>query len=237
MPDASISDEFKKATSYELSDSDIERARLLLNYDLASRDQEQISIATEDNIRSFAYACGSDDPLHCDPGYAAATRWGSVIAPSMMAGVINKPMLGDPYTPELKDASKSLFRGIHMFISGGEWTFFRPIFPGDTLYSFGAEDGLEVKQSEFAGRSVTRFNSQVKVNQRGEVVSVYRYRAILTERKTAREKGKYSDIKPAEYKDDDLAKIDAIYASDIPRGMDKRYWDDIEPGQALNQSA
>lgn len=237
MSDASISDEFKKATSYELTDGDIERARLLLNYDLASRDQEQISTATEDNIRSFAYACGSDDPLHCDPAYAAATRWGSVIAPSMMAGVINKPMLGDPYTPELKAAGKSLFRGIHMFISGGEWTFFRPIFPGDTLYSFGGEDGLEVKQSEFAGRSVTRFNSQVKVNQRGEVVSVYRYRAILTERKTAREKGKYSDIKPAEYTDEDLAKIDAIYANDAPRGTEKRYWDDIEAGQSLRDSA
>ena len=44
MSDASISDEFKKATSYELTDEDIERAKLLLNYDLASRDQ-QITVA------------------------------------------------------------------------------------------------------------------------------------------------------------------------------------------------
>ncbi|MBK5123944.1 MaoC family dehydratase N-terminal domain-containing protein [Burkholderia sp. R-69980] len=233
MAEEALSDDFKKATSYELSDDDIERARLLLNVDLASRDQEQIGTATIDNIRSFAYACGNDSSLHCDPAYASATRWGSVIAPSMMAGVINRPMLGDPLDPELKARTKSLFRGIHMFISGGEWTFFKPIFPGDTLYSFGGEDGLEVKQSEFAGRSVTRFNSQVKVNQRGDIVAIYRYRAILTERKKAREKGKYSSIEPARYSDDDIAKIDDLYANDTPRGAMRRLWDDVNIGDAM----
>lgn len=228
-----LSEDFEKATAYELTDHDIERARLLLNHDLACRDQEQITTASEDNIRSFAYSCGNDNPLHSDPEYARGTRWGSVIAPAMMAGVINKPMKGDPYPDHLKAASKSLFRGIHMFISGGEWTFFKPIFPGDSLYSFGGEDGLEVKQSEFAGRSVTRFNSQVKVNQRGEVVAVYRYRAILTERKKAREKGKYSDIQPAQYSEEDLQKIDALYEAEVPRGADTLYWDDVSVGDAM----
>ncbi|MEE1916347.1 MaoC family dehydratase N-terminal domain-containing protein [Pseudomonas asiatica] len=233
MSDQTLTEDFKKATAYELTDHDIERAKLMLHVDLASRDQEQIGTASIDNIRSFAYACGSDNPLFCNPDYAASSRWGSVIAPSMMAGVINRPMLGDPLPEELKAATKSLFRGIHMFISGGEWTFYRPIFPGDTLYSFGGEDGLEVKQSEFAGRSVTRFNSQVKVNQRGEVVSVYRYRAILTERKKARETGKYKDIQPATYTDEDLARIDEIYSAERSRGADTLYFEDLEIGSAL----
>jgi acyl dehydratase len=120
-----------------------------------------------------------------------------------------------------------------MFISGGEWTFYRPIFPGDSLYSFGGEDGLEVKQSEFAGRSVTRFNSQVKVNQRGEVVSVYRYRAILTERKKARETGKYKDIQPATYTDEELAHIDQVYSAERSRGAETLYFEDLEVGNAL----
>ncbi|MFV3411198.1 FAS1-like dehydratase domain-containing protein [Pseudomonas sp. NY15436] len=232
-----LSDEFEKATAYELTDHDIERAKLLLGVDLACRDQEQITTASEDNIRSFAFSCGNDNPLHCDPEYARSTRWGSVIAPAMMAGVINKPLKGDPLSDDLKAKTKSLFRGIHMFISGGEWTFFKPIFPGDSLYSFGGEDGLEVKQSEFAGRSVTRFNSQVKVNQRGEVVAVYRYRAILTERKKAREKGKYSEIEPARYSEEDLAKIDALYENDVPRGADTLFWEDVRVGEAMRPSA
>lgn len=237
MSDQTLTEDFKKATAYELTDHDIERARLLLGVDVASRDQEQIGTATQDNIRSFAYACGSDNPLFTNPEYAAGTRWGSVIAPSMMAGVINRPMRGDPMDPELKAQTKSLFRGIHMFISGGEWTFFKPIFPGDTLYSFGGEDGLEVKQSEFAGRSLTRFNSQIKVNQRGEVVSVYRYRAIMTERKKARETGKYKDIRPAEYSDEDLARIDEIYSAETSRGAAVLYFDDVSVGDVLPAGA
>ncbi len=235
-PDA-ISDEFRKATNYELTDHDIERAKLLLNIDLAARDQEQIGTASIDNIRSFAFACGSDNPLFCDPDYAAATRWGSVIAPSMMAGIINRPLLGDPPTAEYKANNKSLFRGVHLFISGGEWTFYKPIFPGDTLYSFGGEDGLEVTPSEFAGRKVTRFHTDVKVNQRGEVVSTYRYRGILTERKTAREKGKYAAIEPQKYTDEDIAKIDAVYAQEKSRGAEKRYWDDVAIGEPMSPGA
>ncbi len=232
-----ISEDFKKATNYELTDHDIERAKQLLGIDLAARDQEQIGTASTDNIRSFAFACGSDNPLFCDPDYAAGTRWGSVIAPSMMAGIINRPMLGDPPSAEYKANTKSLFRGVHLFISGGEWTFYRPIFPGDTLYSFGGEDGLEVTPSEFAGRKVTRFHTDVKVNQRGEVVSTYRYRGILTERKTAREKGKYAAIEPQKYDDELLAKIDAIYAQEKSRAGEKRYWDDVQVGEAMNPGA
>src|SRR5205823_14051500 len=37
------------------------------------------------------------------------------------------------------------------------------------------------------------------LNQRGEVVGVYRILRILTERKAAREKGKYADIQAAHY--------------------------------------
>lgn len=237
MSDQAISEDFKKATDYELTDHDIERARKLLNIDLASRDQEQIGTANIDNIRSFAYCIGSDNPLFCDPDYAAGTRWGSVIAPSMMAGIINRPMRGDPPDAEYKANSKSLFRGVHVFISGGEWTFFKPIYPGDTLYSFGGEDGLEVTPSEFAGRKVTRFHTDVKVNQRGEVVSTYRYRSILTERKTAREKGKYSAIEPAKYTDEDIAKIDEIYAQERARGAESRFFEDVQIGEAMNPGA
>lgn len=228
-----ITQEWDKATSYLLTDEDIERAKLLLGVDLASRDQEQIATATIDNIRTFAYGCGNDNPLHCDPDYAAATRWGGVIAPSMMAGVVNAPMLGDPIPADIKAGTKSVFRGIHVFVSGGEWTFYRPIYPGDTLYSFGGEESIEVKQSEFAGRNVHRINRQVKVNQRGEIVGVYRVRCILAERKKARETGKYKDIEPATYTDEDIAKLDAIYANEKVRGAESRLWEDVTVGESM----
>jgi acyl dehydratase len=229
--------EFDKATAYELTDNDIERSKLLLGIDLASRDTEQIHTATVDNIRCFAFGTGSDNPLHCDPEYAAGTRWGSVIAPAMMAGVINKPLLGDPLDADLKARTKSMFRGIHVFISGGEWLFYKPIYPGDTIYCFQGVESIEVQPSEFAGRKLNRITRQVKINQRGEIVAVYRYREILTERKTAREKGKYAAIEPARYDDEAIARLDEIYAQDIPRGAEAWYFEDAQVGQALRPSA
>lgn len=226
-----LKSEFEKATAYELSDEDIERNKLLLGIDLASRDSEQIHTVTADNIRTFAFGTGTDNPLHCDPEYAAGTRWGSVIAPSMMAGVVNKPLLGDPLDADLKAKTKGMFRGIHVFISGGEWLFYRPIYPGDTIYCFQGVESLEVQPSEFAGRKVNRITRQVKINQRGEIVAVYRYREILTERKAAREKGKYSEIEAAKYDDAAMAEIDALYEQDVPRGSDSWYFEDVTVGE------
>ena len=230
-----VKKDWDKATAYTLSDDDIDRARLLLGVDLASKQREYLQTATVDSIRNFAVGCGNDNPLHCDPEYGETTRWGSMIAPTMMAGVLNKPLLGDPIDPELKAKTKSLFRGIHVFVSGGEWTFYRPIFPGDTIYSFNGEETLEVNPSEFAGKNVVQVRRDVKFNQRGEVVAVYRMLRILTERKTAANKGKYAKIEPQTYSDDDIAKIEEIYAAEEVRGADVRCWEDVKVGDSLGK--
>ncbi|MFZ4604036.1 MAG: FAS1-like dehydratase domain-containing protein [Caulobacterales bacterium] len=236
-PKAEIDKEWDKAVSYTFTDEDIERAKLLLGQDLASRDREYVTTTSVDSIRNFTHGVGNDNPLHCDPDYARTTRWGGVIAPSMMAGVINAPLLGDPLSAEIKSKTKGLFRGIHVFVSGGEWTFYNPIHPGDTIYSYSGEESIEVKPSEFAGRTVTQIRRDVKFNQRGEVVGVYKIRRILSERKTAAKKGKYSAIQPAQYSDDDIAKIDEIYAGEVVRGADKRYWEDVQVGDSLGRMA
>ena len=237
MATAATSDEWDKATSNEIQDEDIERARLLLGVDVANAHREYIQTATLDNIRNFAHGCGNDNPLHCDLAHGAASRWGNVIAPGMMAGIINSPMRGDPMPSELKAQMKGLFRGIHVFVSGGRWEWFRPVYPGDTLLSFSGQESLEIKQSEFAGRSVIRVNRHVKLNQRGEVVATYRVLMVLTERKTARKKGKYTEIKPAEYSDADIAKIDEIYAAEQVRGAAPRYFEDVAVGDTLGTMA
>ncbi|WEK42365.1 MAG: MaoC family dehydratase N-terminal domain-containing protein [Candidatus Sphingomonas colombiensis] len=231
------SEEWRKAVDYSITDEDIERQRQLLGFDQAASTREYLQSATEDNIRNFAHGCGDDNPLFCNPDYARGTRWGGVIAPGMMVAQINTPMKGDPVPDEVKRLRKSLFKGVHVFVSGSTWDFYRPVRPGDTIYSFNGDESCEVKQSEFAGRSVIKVRRDVKVNQRGEVVAVYRILSVLTERKTAAKKGKYAAIEPQTYTDDDIAAIDAIYADEQVLGAGKRWFEDVAVGDAIGKMA
>lgn len=228
-----VKEEFERNTGAELTDSDIERARVLLGVDLASKQHEHISTATYDSIRNFALGVGDDNPLYVDEEYGATTRWGSQIAPNSMSQIIQAPMYGDPMPEDVKKASKGLFKGIHVFVSGGTTDWYRPIYPGDRLYSYSGDESIEVKNSEFAGRSVITVRRDVKLNQRGEVVSVHRILRVLTERRTAKNRGKYSAIEPASYTDEDIEKIDAIYAAETRRGAETRFWEDARVGEQL----
>jgi acyl dehydratase len=231
--DETVAAEFERATAYRLTDEDIERAKLMIGHNFANRARELFSVATPDAIRNWSLGVGDDNPLYTDESYGPGTRWGSQIGHGTMVGHVKSPMFGDPVPDDLKKRTKSVFRGIHVFVSGGSWEWYRPLYPDDRLFAFSGEESLDVKQSEFANRSVIQVSRSVIVNQHGDVVGVYRILRILTERDTARKKGKYAEIEPASYTDADYERIDAIYAQEGPRGSEKRYWDDVVVGDAL----
>lgn len=235
--DIKQSEEWQKATAYEISEHDIERQRKLIGVWEPMKQAEYVQTASEDSIRNWAYGCGDDNPLFTDPAYAKKTRWGGVIAPGMMVGQINKPMKGDPTPDDVRALKKSLFKGIHVFVSGSEFNFYRPVRPGDTIYSYGGDLTCEVKQSEFAGRSVIITSRRVKVNQRAEVVATYDLLRVLTERKTAVKKAKNLSLEPASYTDEEWQAIEDIYANEQVRGGTKRFFEDVEKGDSLGQQA
>ena len=231
---ATTSAEFEKATDYQFKDEDIGRAKALVGRWAPSAAREHLSAATTDSMRNFARGYGDDNPLYTTEHYGVRTRWGRQIAPPMIPIAINRPLYGDPPKDRLKRPS---FRGIHVFVSGSTWTWYRPLTEGDQLYSFGGTESVVEKKSEFAERSVLVTFASVKMNQRAEIVAISRTLAIHTERKTAREKGKYAAIEPAVYTDDDLAALDAIYAAEEVRGAMHRYWEDVNIGDALTPMA
>jgi acyl dehydratase len=226
--------EFEKATNYEFDEGDIERAKALVGKYAASTAREHLTRATHDAMRNFARSYGDDNPLFNSEDYGNTTRWGGQIAPPMIPIALNRPLLSDPPKERIKRPS---FRGIHVFVSGSTWNWYRPIHEGDELYSFGGTESVVEKKSEFAERSLLVTYLSVKMNQRAEIVAISRTLAIHTERKRAREKGKYADIEPASYTDEDLAKIDAIYAEEGPRGAETRWWEDVEVGEEIRPMA
>ena len=232
--DDELEKEFQKALEHELTDDDIERARLMVGLDVASKQRELNSVATSDAIRNWALGVGDDNPLYVDEEYGADTRWGTQIGHGTQMGHIKTPMLGDPIPDEVKAQTKGMFRGVHVFVSGGTWEWYRPLRPGDRIFSFRGEESLDVKQSEFAGRSVIQVSRDVAINQFGEVLGVYRILRVLTERKKSRSAGKYAAIEPAHYTDADYEEIDAIYAQEGPLGAEKRYWEDVNVGDQLD---
>ena len=222
--------EFEKATDYSFKEEDIERAKALVGQYAPSAAREHLSAATHDAMRNFAFSYGDDNPLFASEDHGYETRWGGQIAPPMITIALNRPLYGDPPETPMKRPS---FRGIHVFVSGSRWEWYRPIYEGDQIFSFGGTESVVEKKSEFAERSVLITYASVKMNQRAEIVAISRTLAIHTERKTAREKGKYSSIEPATYTDDDIEKLDAVYAAETTRGADPRYWEDVKIGESL----
>lgn len=230
---AELEADFERATQGQLTDDDIERARLLVGIYTASKARELFSVATPDAIRNWALGAGDDNPLYTDENYGLTTRWGSQVGHGTMMGHIKTPMLGDPISSELAAQTKDLFSGVQAFVSGGSWEWFRPLWSGDRIYCYSGEDSLEVNKSNFAGRSVSQVRRDVVLNHHGEVLGIHRTLRILAERKTAKNRGKYASIEPAHYSPKDYERIDEIYASEQPRGRDIRYWEDVQIGEAL----
>jgi acyl dehydratase len=231
---ADTQDRFKEATSSEIDPRDLERDRAAVGVWAAAKGQELFSTATPETIRNFANGYGDDNPLYVDPAYGESTRWGSQVAPQIMAAVLNAPLRGDKLAKEHRGGS---YRGIHAFVSGGTWEWYRQVYPGDTLYSFSGLESVEEKESEFAGRSIIRVLRDVKMNQRAEVVGVYRTLVIMTERKKAREKGKYSAIEDPNYTDEDIAALDEVYAAEHVQGGVPRWWEDVTVGDDMGKMA
>jgi acyl dehydratase len=232
---AEVEKDIAKAQEWMIKDEDIANARKVVGIDIArgSGEQTWVGPATPNAIKRFAYSVGDDNPLYWDPNYGRGTRWGSMIAPGSMAQHMMSPMYGDPMDAELAKTQRGLFRGIHVFVAGADKYWYKPIFPDDVLRGYGGTDSVEEKPSEFAGRSVIRYSRRVQINPRGEIAYIARGRAIHTERKAAAEKGKYAEIKPAVYTDEEIARIDEVYAKEQRRGSEPRYWEDVEVGEKM----
>src|SRR5690606_2262529 len=54
-----------------------------------------------------------------------------------------------------------------------------------------------------------------------------------TERTKARERRKYDDVRIEPYTDEQIAEIEAQYASERPRGAEPRYWEDVNEGDSV----
>ena len=192
----------------------------------------------EDAFRHVAEAYGDNNPLWCDPEYAAGTLWGGVIAPPHLVG--GDTMVGEDEVTSLDPKTRELvrgdpLRGVHAYYSGSFREWWRPMRPDSRITRRNALVGVHDKESEFAKRAVHEWTAEVFALRDGEPLSAQYRLMIRTEREKAEEAGKYDQITTEPYSEEALAAIDKVYATEHERrrGSDPRWFEDVEEGDEL----
>jgi len=179
------------------------------------------TVATADAIRHFCDGIGDYNPLYTDAEYAAKTEYGRLVAPPAFLYSIYWAAQGRGMP------------GIHAWHSGDDWEFYQPILEGDKFTYTNELVDVQIRESKMAGMTVIQYHDIRYYNQRNELVGKALDWCIRAGRTASREKGKYSDIKPAEYTTEDLKRIFADYDAEVIRGSNPRYWEDVKEGEEL----
>ena len=183
--------------------------------------------ATRDNIRHYAHGIGDDNPLWCDPDYAATTRWGGIIAlPSFLFA-----------TSRIVSGYVGGLPGVHAMWAGADWTWHKPVHRNDAISTEAWLKELREHDTKFAGRAVQQTYHVDFFNQHGDMVAQADSWCFRTDRDIAREAGsKYTEVRarPAQhYSEEELAHIYKRYYEEEVRGARPRYWQDVTEGEAL----
>jgi acyl dehydratase len=189
-----------------------------------------------DAFRHVATAYGDDNPMWSDPGHGSATRWGGPIASPVLVG--GDSLIGEDevtaVAPEHRDLMKGdPLRGVHAFYSASAREWWAPLTPDHRVFRRNALVGVHDKASAFAERAVHEWTGQVFRDDTGTLLSAQYRLMIRTERSKARKRKKYDAITIAPYTDEQLAEIDAQYASEGPRGPEPRWFEDVHEGDVL----
>src|SRR5271166_3474822 len=214
-----------------ISDKSLVDLRKLIGVPIEDSLEPWCYEASRDSIRHWAHGIGDDNPLWCDPNYAAKTEFGAVQAPPSFIFPLNRSFSG--YVGGLA--------GVHAMFAGIDVTWHRPMVLGDQFTTKAWLKDLVEHQTRFAGRAIQQIYRCEFHNQRGELVAEGDSWCFRTERDTARERGtKYSEVKkkpPVLYTRDDLAKIFALYEAEEIRGANPRYIEDVKVGEKLQTMA
>jgi acyl dehydratase len=210
-----------------ITDESLASLRRLIDVPIEDSLEPWCYEATRDNIRHYAHGIGDDNPLWCDPDYAAKTHYGTLIAPPSFVFPLNRILSG--YVGGLS--------GVHAMWAGADLTWHKPMRRGDAFTTKASLKDLIEHETRFAGRAIQQIYHVDYYNQDNELVAGGDSWCFRTERDTARERGsKYTEVKqrePVQYSRDDMAEIFAKYAAEEVRGATPRYIEDVQVGEKL----
>jgi acyl dehydratase len=187
---------------------------------------------TWDGSRQFALGYGDDNPLWCDPEYAAKTRWGTLIAPPNFMYTIGD--LDARPTEEQKALLKGdPLAGLGVYQSAMNIEWWRPMRRGDRILKRAALVGIQINEkSAFSGRTLAEHTTFFFRNHADEMNCVQRGVWTRAERHASAERKKQYEL-PQPYTLEQLAEIDSAYEAETIRGAEPRYWEDVSVGDDI----
>lgn len=210
-----------------ITDDALASLRRLIGVPIADTVEPWCYEATRDNIRHYAHGIGDDNPLWCDPAYAATTRYGTIAAPPSFVFALNRILSG--YVGGLP--------GIHAMWAGADLTWHRPILRGAEVRTHAYLKDLVEHDTRFAGRSIQQIYHVDFYDRDDQLLCSGDSWCFRTERDTAREAGtKYDATKarpPMRYTDQELERVFALYQAETIRGAEPRYGEDVTVGEQL----
>lgn len=211
----------------KITDNGLDELRERIGLKIGATAEPWCHEATRDNIRHYAHGIGDDNPLWCDPDYAAKTRYGGIIAlPSFLFS-----------TSRIVSGYVGGLPGVHAMWSGADWEWHMPVNRNDTISTEAHLKELIEHQTRFAGRAVQQVYHVDFFNQHGDKVAEADSWCFRTERDHAREQGsKYKEVRarePRRYSTEEIQEAYKLYAQEEVRGSTPRYWEDVKEGEAL----
>ena len=183
--------------------------------------------ATRDNIRHYAHGIGDDNPLWCDPAYAARTRHGGIVALPSFLFATNRIISG--YVGGLP--------GVHAMWAGADWRWHRYVRRNEEITTEAWLKDIIAHQTRFSGRAIQQIYHVRFFGSGGDLVAEADSWCFRTDRDIARESGtKYQEVKsrpPKRYSQAELEKVYEHYAREEVRGATPRYFEDVTVGDAL----
>jgi hypothetical protein len=172
------------------------------------------------DVRRWVQGMQNPNPLYFDERYAAASRFGGLVAPQSFSVCTDDSHGAAP-------AIQGTIPGTHMLFGGDEWWFFGPrIQPGDRIRRDRMLFDYKVTQTKFAGPTMFSRGDTTYVNTRGEIVCKQRSTSIRYLAEEAVKRAQFDDDNDPVWSEQQIEDIEKqkfdYYRSFLDLGHERR---------------
>jgi hypothetical protein len=183
------------------------------------------------DIRRWVHAMHYPNLLHFDPAYAAASKWGKLIAPQSFAIATDDGHGAAPACVGRIPDSHLLFGGDEHWFTGTR------IQAGDVIANERIPFDYVVKETKFAGPTCFQRGDNFFRNQNGELIVKQRSTSIRYQAHAGGETVNTADFDEPEWTEQALAELEDRKFAWIQMlhdlGHKERWWDDVAVGDDL----